>query len=387
MSCDNSSSKSDALGYLAVFGIVLVFIIGTVAGRFVTVYPLKRTLKYWDLAASLGTMADDNKDHAIRAAAYLDPDKALADMHSYTWVMRNTPAPFLGTLVAEGSANGVHVTRTGFRAPNDPEMPKPAGRIRVFVVGGSTAFSVGAPNDASTIAGFLETELNESRVASSTIAFEVFTYANPSWASTHERIAIENVLSHFDPDVVVSFSGTNDTVWAQMGRDAHMFRTHYEETWFRVADQAARASGRGPIPDPVLNREGPTPMDDALGKLEENVRIGHFVLQRQGIPYLYALQPTLYAASRLTAREKGLLSKQKADKLEYFKGMYPKIAGRLDGIQLGLDGFTFVDLSDVFKLAEGQEVFLDAYHFGDRGNQLIARALAESLRQSGLTAR
>lgn len=386
MSSENSS-KSNALGYFAVFGVVLVFIIGIVAGRFVTIYPLKRTLKHWDLAASLGTMADDNKDHALRAAAYLDPDKARTDMHTYTWVMRNTPAPFLGTLVAEGTAHGVHVTRTGFRSPNDPQMPKPKGRIRVFIVGGSTAFSVGAPDEASTIAGFLETTLNESRVASSTVAFEVFTYANPSWATTHERIAIENVLSHYDPDVVVSFSGTNDAVWAQLGRDAHMFRTHYEETWFRVADQAARASGRGAIPDPVLNRDGPTPIEDALDKLEQNVRIGHFVLERQGVPYLYALQPTLYTASRLTAREDSLLEKQNPKKLEYFKDLYPKIAYRLDEMQLGLDGFTFVDLSDVFKDAKGQEVFLDAYHFGDRGNRLIAQALAKSLRQSGLTAR
>lgn len=378
-------SKSNVFGYLAAFGVVLVFVLGILAGRFVTVYPLKRALSYWDLAASLGTMADDNQDHEVRAAAYLDPEKARAEMHRYTWVMPNTPAPFLGTLTAEGERNGVHVTRTGFRAPTDPEMPKPEGRVRIFIVGGSTAFSVGAPDEASTIGGFLQAELNEGRVASSTVGYEVFTYANPSWASTHERIAIENVLSHFDPDVVISFSGTNDAVWAQMGRDLHMFRTHWEETWFSVADQAHRLAGRGPIPDPVLNREGSTPLPEALDKLEMNVRIAHFVLSERDVAYVYALQPTLYAASRRSAREQALFAAQNPDKVRFFEDMYPKIEGRFDEMQLGLDGFTFLDLSNVFSPAKGQEVFLDAYHFGDRGNQLIAKALATGLRQAGLT--
>lgn len=382
-----TAKPRNLIGYAASFGVVLVFVLGILAGRFVTVYPLKRILKYWDVAATLGGMADANQDHDIRAAAYLDPDKARADMHSYTWVMPNAPAPFLGTLTAEGERNGAHVTRTGFRAASDPAMPKPKGRVRVFVVGGSTAFSVGAPNEDSTIGGFLQTMLNEGRVASSTIAYEVFTYANPSWASTHERIAIENVLSHYDPDAVIAFSGTNDTVWAQLGRDPHMFRTHYEETWYQVEDQASRIAGRGPIPDPVLIREGGTPVAEALDKLEQNVRIAHFVLSGRKVPYIYALQPTLYSASRTTAREKGLLAAQKADKRSYFEDMYPQIMARLDGMQLGMDGFTFVDLSDVFAPAKDQEVFLDAYHFGDRGNQLIAAALAESLRQAGLTHR
>lgn len=373
---------SNLLGYLASFGVVLVFVLGVWAGRFTAAYPIRRALAYWDLAKSLGTMADDNQDHEVRAAAYLDPAAARRDMHRYTWVMPNTPAPFFGTLTQEADINGVHVTGRGFRAPSDPVTPKPPGRVRVFITGGSTAFSVGAPTEEATIGGFLQAALNEARSASSTVAYEVITFANPSWASTHERIAVENVLQHLEPDLVISFSGTNDAVWSQLGRDTHFFRTHYEETWFAVSDAAARLAGRGPVRDPVPPAAGPAPVEAAVGRLLDNVRITHFVLSGRKVPYLYALQPTLYAASHPSAREQGLLAKQDPAKVEYFGRMYPEIARQLTGLQA--PGFAFVDLSDVFADAPGEEMFLDAYHFGDRGNRHIARALAKAVLQLDL---
>ncbi|MCA9551733.1 MAG: SGNH/GDSL hydrolase family protein [Myxococcales bacterium] len=373
------TTKSNALGYLASFGVVLVFVLGVWAGRFTAGYPIKRALAYWDLAANLGTMADNNDDHAVRTAAYLDPAAAQRDMYRYTWVMPNTPAPFLGTLTQEADINGVHVTGRGFRAPSDPVMPKPEGRIRIFVTGGSTAFSVGAPNEESTIAGFLQAALNESRSATSTIAYEVITFANPSWATTHERIAVQNVLQHFDPDLVISFSGTNDAVWSHLGRDTHFFRTHYGETWFQVADAASRLAGRGPLRDPVRVADAPVPVAQAVARLVDNVRVARFVLAQRGVPYLYALQPTLYAASHPTAREVGLRAKQDPSKVTYFAEMYPEISRQLEALEG--DGLTFVDLSDVFADAGGEEMFLDAYHFGDRGNRHIARALARAVLQ------
>jgi hypothetical protein len=43
--------------------------------------------------------------------------------------------------------------------------------------------------------------------------------------------------------------------------------------------------------------------------------------------------------------------------------------------------FSYLDYSDVFDgCSQAQEVFMDSYHFGDRGNELIAARLYQDLK-------
>ena len=79
--------------------------------------------------------------------------------------------------------------------------------------------------DGSHLADFL---LNKN--------YEVFTMATPAWASTHERIMIENRLSDLEPDLVVSLSGNNDVHWGAKNRNVLWFRAYHDEFYFDLLD-------------------------------------------------------------------------------------------------------------------------------------------------------
>jgi hypothetical protein len=52
---------------------------------------------------------------------------------------------------------------------------------------------------------------------------------------------------------------------------------------------------------------------------------------------------------------------------------------RLASIQS--DQFLFLDQSDTFAgLTASDEIFLDSYHFGDRGNAIVAKQIADGVR-------
>lgn len=368
-----------ALGGLVAFGLLAAFGAGTLAGRHLTLTRVTASLAAWDDALTLGRAADLDGARERLAPAYLDPARALSEMDDYVWVSPNAPAPFLGTTVAKRDDHRARVSRRGFRGPHDPTRMKPAGRTRIILLGGSTAFSVGAPDDAHTIGGYLE------RMLALHGDVEVLTFATPAWASSHERVAIENVLRHLQPDVVISLSGTNDAVWGAAGRDPHFFRAYYEDAYFRVSAAVGELADKSFV-DPVTVRElGPvTPVELAVERLVENVEISSFVLAKESATYLYALQPTLFAATRLSAREEALLAAQQPTRHEYFDALYPHIAARVSALAKEQRNLEFVDLSDMFAEEPEGEYFLDGFHFGDRGNERIAAALARTLEQRRL---
>ena len=62
----------------------------------------------------------------------------------------------------------------------------------------------------------------------------------------------------------------------------------------------------------------------------------------------------------------------------YTRKVYAALRARLR--ELEEDSFHFIDAVDVFShLTARDEVFIDLYHFGDRGNEIVARRLLAEL--------
>ena len=78
-------------------------------------------------------------------------------------------------------------------------------------------------------------------------------------------------------------------------------------------------------------------------------------------------------------------SKIKESVAGYFKdpAYYQRCYGAIDALLRGgplPDNVAYTNLRGIFDaLPADQDVFLDSYHFGDRGNDLIARAIAQAL--------
>ncbi len=308
------------------------------------------------------------------ARAYLDPPGALASLDEIVFGVPNVPTPFVGAGPRPGASHNARVNALQFRDDRELSAEKEPGVRRVFLTGGSVAFGSAAPSQDRTVGAYLQRMLDEGSPAERRT--EVFTLANPAWASTQERILIENRLSELDPDLVVSLSGTNDVHWGVFGHDVLWFRTYTDELFRSLVDVGYRSAGLAPLPNVVPPAGDPVEPAVVAERLEKNVRIAAFALSLEGVPYVFALQPNLHATGKeLSARERELVSPLR----DYGRRCYDEIRRRLSAVDA--DNFRFVDLSGVFdSLGPDQEIFIDSYHFGDRGNEVLARALAGALR-------
>jgi hypothetical protein len=259
-------------------------------------------------------------------------------------------------------------------------IPKPAIVRRIVLIGGSTAFSSGAPSEEATIASLLEQALRP-RVP----GVEVLTLANPAWSSTHERIVVENLLGELEPDLVIALSGANDVHWGVRGHDPLVYRSYFEQTLFDIVAAAHVLAGREPPVDPTRSSDEPVPCERIAEAFAMNVQLAARALELRGTSYLVAIQPTLLTSAKpLTAREKEVRSAFPASHRSYFQTCMQGIHDATRAASI--PGVTLVDLRGLFD-ADPREIFIDSYHFGDRGNAALAAALAEPARLLTLGAR
>lgn len=329
---------------------------------------------------TVGGVAGDKR--AEMALAYEDPARAERELDHYTWAVPNMPTPFVGVAPMPGDHGCAHIDAQQFRHPTDLELPKPAGVFRVFVTGGSTAFGTGAPSDETTIPALLQ-QLVDEELGGASKRIEIVNAANPAWASTHERMWIATRLAEMQPDLVVSFSGNNDAHFAFLGLHVFSFRTYAEHFFTLLDSDILAAAGHEPFPIPWNpSVEDPVPPAEVLRRLEVNLRATTEALRPTGAPYVFILQPTLAATKKaLTEREAGHLSGESLGEgcNDYFRRVYALYRTELP--KLDLAGFHFADASDALDdVPADTELFLDSYHFGDRGNRILARRLFELLR-------
>ena len=362
--------RATGRAWVAALTVLLAFAVGLWAGRRTVEARARRPFEELSAEVTLGRALADPARKQGAAMAYLDPAAALREMDSYAWSVPNDPAPFVGSVPTPGVHGNARIDAHGFRSDYEVERAKAPRTRRFFFTGGSNAFGVGAPSRARTVGGYLEAELGGES--------ELVIAANPAWASTHERILIENRLGAMSPDVVIALSGNNDVHWGWSGEDSGWMLT-YADALF--ADAIARARG---TPAPARVERAPVASALVAARLAKNARLSALALAPGGAIYVLALQPSMHASrKRLSPRERELARGQSSARRDYFVACYEEL--RRLGPELAAAGARFVDLSRAFDdLGEESEIFIDPYHTGDRGNRIVALALAAALRETGV---
>lgn len=348
---------------------------GFVAGRYSIIRTFETRIEEFARGFTLGPLLTTTEKKTI-GRVYLDGDGIRAKLDDISWSVPNVSAPFVGSIPAPGVYRGARINSLQFRADGELPMPKPARTFRIFLTGGSTAFGSGAPDQERTIGGYLAELLEREQTARTGMNYEVFTMANPAWASTHERIMIENRLSELDPDLVISFSGNNDVHWGILGKDVFWFRTYADE-FFQGLIRRVYALTDREMPEiiPLVTPEDiPPPL--VARKLLKNVKLSTFALAQADADYVFVLQPTLATTGkRLTGRERKYLRYR-----DYFQECYSRMDMELQSLHS--QNFTYINLVGVFDQMDDQEdIFLDSYHFGDKGNEIVARQLYSHLKR------
>jgi lysophospholipase L1-like esterase len=296
------------------------------------------------------------------------------DFNRITWIGPDMPTPFVGYAPAPGPLISGHINSLQFRYARELDLPKPRDVIRVFLVGGSVAYSAGATANDTTIGGYLEKYLNE-RWRSSGRRFEVITAAASGWASTHERILVENRLVELEPDLVVAVSGHNDAHWGCMQRNVLWFRSYQDEYYFRLANSLLSCNFNREFPgsDPGVQ---PVSLEQSVQRLARNVRLTQAALATVGADYCFALQPILACSHKgRTEREKKMMKRVAEGSFQNHYSAYRQALA-----DLRLPGYRFVDLTALFDaIDQHTDIFIDGCHFGDRGHDAIALALRDAL--------
>jgi len=304
----------------------------------------------------------------------------------------------------EGS--GYRTNNLGFRNDADIADKKADDEVRVFMVGGSTAWGAGVRQEdtyAVILQDILQKALPNKRVS-------VWIAAVGAYLSTHERIVTVNKLARLEPDAIVQMSGWNDTYAGYRGFSVMDDRWDYTSSaavlarfhrLFVYDEDNARMMDPGPptrkdhslalfyFADQLYYaqrlKNARRPHQAVVDDLLTNVRIAKAAIPPE-VPYVFALQPTIYATSKtLSEWETQLREKNEAATPAY--GAYNAAVYSLYRAQLE-EKLTslkvdFIDLDPAIA-DEARSVFTDHVHLGDRGNRMLAERLAQRL-QAKLT--
>jgi len=366
--------------YLAIPTLILCALVflGYRMGQYTAAQQFKTIVQGMQQGETLaGALAASDLNAAQRnhyAAAYHQPQ---VNAHTISWSVPNQPTPFVGSAAVPGVHHNAHINAWQMRNHEVVRIPKPRGVFRIFLTGGSTAYGSGALTQEHTIGSLLQAQLNAGLAQKNNVEYEVFNFANPAWASTQERIAIENYLSELQPDMIISLSGNNDVFWGDAGRNVLWFFSFADEYFKRLANTGLVMAGQQALPElpaAIASTERITPEMVAY-RIEKNARLGAQALQPNGVPWVFFLQPTLSVTQKaLTARENDFLTNSR----EYYQQCYQAMAKKLSTLEQ--KNFHFVDISGVFDAyGREEELFLDQFHFGDKGNAVIADAMFAAL--------
>ena len=279
------------------------------------------------------------------------------------------------------------VDANGFRG-RGPEYAD--GRPLAFLIGGSSAFGHLASSDEATITGYLNRLQDE------------FFFVNagvPSWNTTQELFRVVRQLLEYEPALIVTFDGANDT--ALMLRYFTRVRDYpagTPESFDRITKLVNDIRSTSLVPGPIRRiwsrvtgstrerrdvSELPTPvLDDHVARYLFNLEIMRDVVGARGARFLAVYQPIIWL------HDNGPESLPDPENVAPYRRFHDAVLERHDG------RFELLDLGAVFDEyfeevpyfdADGVEdigddaIFLDAVHLFDPGNEIVAQRIAGAL--------
>jgi hypothetical protein len=316
---------------------------------------------------------------------------------------------------------GVHHNAQGFRRNEDTPTAKPAGTLRVFLMGASTAYGLESlskfgseqysliRND-ETIDYFLERYLAEALPAS---RVEVINAAVTSFLSHHHLIYLNEKILKFDPDMVIFLDGFNDYFQFTKGYDqfrdyAYQERAHgmlgeptlrawfyYTGWWLFRKSHSANLIGRAgrnlwyALGTP--RERGSIDVDQALLNLRENaeknfvrmIERNGLVLRHEGVTGVFALQPEIaFEQQKTFSPLEQLIYDEMANHwlVNYieFKNRARPIVLEYMNAAAAESGAMVLDLTDIYG-AISEDIFTDYCHLTPLGNRILAEYVGERI--------
>jgi hypothetical protein len=323
---------------------------------------------------------------------------ARSEMTGWSPYVHFRRRPFEGQYI-NVDENGVRLTVNNASSESAPK--------RLFMFGGSTVWGTGARDDF-TIPSLLVAELSRRGIEA-----QITNFGESGYVTTQEVILLLLQLRNGNvPDAVIFYDGVNDLYAAYQSGLAGVpqnetnrvaeFNLSQPGEWRRAARFAAtgfaRSSAAAKVTRSLLADLGvsqvvtvaETPAlrtGSEAGRLAEqvlyryrgNIGIVNGLAEQFGFKAWFFWQPTIFQKRLLTSYEQNESGKQ-ADLRELIVASADLLrSDQWRGAEVG----RFKDLSQVFY-DEAAPVFIDWCHVGERGNELVAEAIAEQVLRDGL---
>jgi lysophospholipase L1-like esterase len=333
-----------------------------------------------NLYQAIGASIDDPLTGPALAMMYKVPlgnrEALIKRLSEVAWLPPYRPAPFVGHIARPLSGDNPHINALGFRSKREDLEHKRDRTVHVFITGGSSAWGTGASSDDQTIAALLEQKLSAEFSLRTGYQYEVINTAFPAWSTTQEKVLIQQRLVDLHPDVVLMFSGNNDVHWARLGRDIRWFYSYMDQNYITLLNEMYKSAGHPEWAVAIPFGKQPVECAKVAEIAARNVEEAASAIERVNAQLFFVLQPNIISTTKhLTQYEQRILRGE--DKL-YWSSCYQALRGALT--QVKAKNYRFLDLSRSFgTVGDGTELFIDAYHFADMGNNLVAHDIAERL--------
>jgi lysophospholipase L1-like esterase len=266
------------------------------------------------------------------------------------------------------------------------------GVRKVWVFGGSTVYGIGTP-DWATIPSYLSRELNTNPSA----CVEVTNLGVEGYVTNQEVILLSQQLkAGRKPDIAIFYDGINESLVGGFSPGiptAHwnfeMIKTRFENGadskqvllnnshLFQLIKVLLENYGQKGFPS-FSDAELTTRAQATLQNYETNLRLVHLLESAYGFKTYFFWQPTLaYGAKPLAPFEQELeeaRNKELGGRVHRgLNAVYQEAETRSSASE------SFVFLGHVFDKVQ-ELIYVDEFHLDPRGNQIIARAIAQALR-------
>lgn len=338
-----------------------------------------------------------------------------------TWNRPFEYDPFLELREREFRGVYVNVDSNGFRkSRNQGPWPPARANLNIFLLGGSTAFGYGVPDD-QTIASYLQDTLTKQTGR----PVRVYNFARGFYYSTQERILFSRLLADgFVPDAVVFVDGLNDffhyddqPIFADLlsryvNSSTELARLPVIDSFRKTVQESREWEWLNRLPFVRLGREirlaasrsaGPPPVAKG-GAKDPQLRLEPYQVEKKGAP-AYNNQAVLTRVIERYARNKRMIEAMAAEfgvaalfvwqpvptyryDLKYdrlgAKGFYrhnysihgyPLMARYVAEHAMGPDFLWCADMQDGLK----KPLYVDRVHYTAEMSKMIAQAIAGPL--------
>jgi lysophospholipase L1-like esterase len=296
----------------------------------------------------------------------------------------------------------INIAGNGRRYTVLPDVagPPTAHRLpKIFVFGGSTVWGTGA-RDSGTIPSRIAAEMYQKG-----IPVDVTNMGETGYVSTQELISLELELRKGNlPDLVVFYDGVNDTFAAYQQREAGIPQNEFNRakefnltqinrrndlryvvlqeelhalSMFRFVRGAARRLGLPAARRPATDgrEERARLADQVVSLYKQNIKLASALADKYGFHLVAYWQPTILDKKRQTPYEAKIRAALSANLADCFDQTYQSMRreARTDSTLPAVN-----DISNIFADVS-EPIFIDSWHLGERGNQMVAERIAQNL--------